>query len=99
MTERTIRAYGDKIAVVPIEEDTVSAAGLILVRGEDSHEKWMRADVVSVGNDVEEDLAEGDVVVMDYWAGAEYEGVVYVPQSAILARICDGEGRDVRVRS
>ena len=76
-------AYGQNVITTPREEAKITTAGLFIVTKE--HEKYMFADVVSVGSEVKNGIQPGDVVVFDYWAGAEYDGYVIVPAEVILA--------------
>lgn len=80
-----ISAYASNLVVTLIPEEERTDTGLFIYRAQDSHEKWVKATVESVGPQVKEDVSEGDTVVMDYWAGAAYKDVVIVPIESVLA--------------
>ncbi|MFN2115964.1 MAG: co-chaperone GroES [Anaerolineae bacterium] len=69
---------GDRIVVKPIEQEEVTASGIVLP--ESAKEKPQRGKVVAVGpgrlDDGERqpmDVEVGDVVVFDKWSGKEFK--------------------------
>lgn len=83
MSNSNLRAFSRNVIVRPREESKVSPTGLHIVTEE--KEAIMFADVISVGPDVTQDIKVGDVVVFDYWSGAEYEEFVILASELIFA--------------
>jgi chaperonin GroES len=78
-----LKALGDKIIVIPIQDEQVTATGLYLP--DQALKTPTRGTVYSVGPDFPGDVNEGDVVLYGEWAGAKalHEGVEYFILDAV----------------
>ncbi len=71
------KPLGDRLLVKSVEESNTTASGIIIP--DNAKEKPNQAEVVAVGNDVE-DVKVGDTVVFGKYSGTELslEGTAYI---------------------
>ena len=79
-----IQVRGDNV-LVEARTDKMSQTkqGLYVVQ-DDTEKKTMVTRVLAVGPDVRT-VQPGDMVVIPYFAGTEWQGSIFVPESEILA--------------
>lgn len=86
-----MRAVGSKVIVDLIEEDEVTASGIVIAQA--NKERSDRGTIVSVGPEVTVDVASGDVVVFSRFAGTEIEDEdgkhLVLSEDNLLAVLCD----------
>jgi chaperonin GroES len=69
MTPETIQPLGSRVLVRIIDEDSVTASGLVIP--DTAKEKGQRGEVVAVGDDEDLKVAVGDRVLFAKYAGTE----------------------------
>ena len=80
-----MRAYHDWVMVEEVKDD-ITESGLQIVQ-DDMEVKILKAKVLSVGQSVNADIAEGDTVVCDRYAGSAFKDRIFVRESEIHALI------------
>ena len=93
-----LQPLGDRVIVEPIEQDEVTASGIVLP--ETAKEKPMKGTVIAVGagalkddgTRTAPDVAEGDTVIYAKYAGTEFKldgdrKVLIMKENDILAKI------------
>lgn len=94
--EMKLKPLGDRVVIKPIEQEEITAGGIVLP--ESAKEKPQRGTVVAVGpgkvedgNRVALDVKEGDTILFAKYAGTEIkiegEKVLILRESDILAVI------------
>ncbi len=94
-----LKPLGNRVVVEPIEQDEVTASGIVLP--ETAKEKPQRGKVIAAGpgerNDkgdrVDLDVAEGDIVLFAKYAGTEFKldgkKLLILRESDLLAIVTD----------
>ena len=88
-----VSPLSDYVVLQPIQQEEVSVSGLVIP--DSAKEKSQEGKVIAVGpgkiNDsgnIEEiDLKVGDVVIYQKFAGTDYEDLIIVRASDVLARV------------
>ncbi len=99
MAKIKLQPLGDSIVVEPIEQEEITASGIILP--ESAKERPQRGMVLAVGPGARDDdgkriamdVSEGDVVVYAQYAGTNFKidekELLIVSQKDILAKVVD----------
>ena len=96
---RNLKPLGDRVVVEPIEQDTMTASGLVLP--ETAKEKPQRGTVLAIGpggrneqgQRIPLDVSAGDTVLFAKYAGTEFkfedEEYLILSEKDILAKVDD----------
>lgn len=99
MAKMNLQPLGDRIVVEPIEQEEVTASGIILP--ESAKERPQRGRIVAVGPGARDDdgkripmdVANGDVVVYAQYAGTNFKiedkKLLILSEKDILAKVVD----------
>ena len=88
-----VSPLSDYVVLQPIQQEEVSVSGLVIP--DSAKEKSQEGKVIAVspgkindsGNIEEIDLKVGDVVIYQKFAGTDYEDLIIVRASDVLARV------------
>lgn len=80
----SVKVREDNILVEEIPSETKTVTGLHIVQPKIDEKKTMRANVISVGPDVEA-VKVGDITISDVLAGSQWGEYIFMREHEVLA--------------
>jgi len=71
MNETLILAVKDKLVVEPLKQKDTTAGGIVIPESATPNEPQLRARVISVGNEVTDEIKAGDTIMCHQGAGMD----------------------------